>query len=32
MFPIDEFKKDPDLKAVFIPMSNWNYFFFKFCK
>ena len=22
MFPIDEFKKDPDLKAVFIPMSN----------
>jgi hypothetical protein len=27
MFPIDEFKNDPDLKAVFIPMSNWNYFF-----
>ena len=22
MFPIDEFKNDPDLKAVFIPMSN----------
>ena len=22
MFPVDEFKNEPDLKAVFIPMSN----------